>query len=124
MNKYLTFDELIEIHRILINKFGGSFGVRDNKSLDSAIMRSQTGYYENIIEEAAALMESLAMNHPFVDGNKRVAFFATDVFLRLNGYCIECDNKEAYSFFIDLFETNRFNFDNLFEWLKEKVIPL
>ena len=84
-------------------------------------MRPQSGYYKNIFEEAAALMESLAMNHPFVDGNKRVAFFATDVFLRLNNYFIDCDNMLAYEFFMKLFDSNKFNFENLLPWLKENI---
>jgi len=121
MNEFLTFDELIAIHHRLIEEFGGSHGLIDVGALESALMRPKTGYYQDIIEEAAALMESLAMNHPFIDGNKRVAFFATDAFLRLNEYYIDCDNDEAYNFFITLFETNAFRFDNLVSWLRDKV---
>ena len=84
MKKYLTIEEVLYIHKELINEFGGSQGVYDMNSLDSAVMRSQSGYYKDIFEEASALMESLALNHPFIDGNKRISFFATDVFLRLN----------------------------------------
>lgn len=64
------------------------------------------------------------MNHPFVDGNKRMAFFATDAFLRLNAHHIDCDNDEAYAFFMKLFESDAFRFDNLVEWLRDKVKPL
>jgi death-on-curing protein len=124
MSEFLTFDELIDIHHRLIEEFGGSHGLIDVGALESAAMRPQIGYYQDIIEEAAALMESLAMNHPFVDGNKRVAFFATDAFLRLNGYYIECDNDEAYNYFIALFETDAFRFDNLVTWLGNRVKPL
>jgi death-on-curing protein len=95
MRKYLSIDEVIILHEYLINEFGGSNGLTNKKSLEAALMRPQSGYYKNIFEEAAALMESLAINHPFVDGNKRVAFFATDVFLRLNNYYIDCDNESA-----------------------------
>ena len=73
------------MHRALIRLFGGATGLRDAGALASALMRPQIGYYESLVDEAAALMESLAMNHPFIDGNKRVAFFVTDDFLRLNG---------------------------------------
>jgi death-on-curing protein len=66
-------------------------------------------------------MESLANNHPFMDGNKRVAFFVTDTFLRMNGYFIVCENEEAYAFLIGLFETNRFRFAELHPWLEAKV---
>lgn len=121
MSDFLTIDELFVMHQKLIEEFGGSPGLRDKGSLESALMRPQLGYYQNIIEESAALMESLAMNHPFVDGNKRMAFFATDTFLRLNGYYIDCDNEEAYAYFIKLLESNTFHFDNLVKWLKEKV---
>ena len=92
--------------------------------LDSAILRPQMGYYDGIIEEAAALMESLAMNHPFVDGNKRTAFAATEIFLRMNGHFIDCDDREAYEFFMQLFETNSFRFAQLRSWLEENVKPL
>jgi len=124
MSDFLTLDELFAIHQKLIVEFGGSPGLRDKGALESALMRPQTGYYQDIIEEAAAIMESLAMNHPFVDGNKRTAFFATDIFLRFNGFYIDCDNEEAHGYFIKLFESNAFGFDNLVEWLRSKVKQL
>lgn len=99
-------------------------GLRDMGALESALLRPQMGYYDGIIEEAAAMLESLAMNHPFVDGNKRTAFYATDTFLRKNGHFIDCDNDEAYAFFIRLFETNSFRFAELKVWLDEHVKPL
>lgn len=85
MKRYLTFDEAIYIHEELINEFGGSHEIRDRNSLEAAVMRPQVGYYKGIYDEAAALMESLAMNHSFIDGNKIISFFATDIFLRTNG---------------------------------------
>ena len=62
------------MHQKLIKEFGGSPGLRDKGALESALMRPQIGYYQDIIEESAAFMESLAMNHPFVDGNKPYGF--------------------------------------------------
>ena len=124
MRNFLTLDELLAMHQMLIEEFGGSFGLINKGALESALMRPQSGYYQDIIEESAALMESLAMNHPFVDGNKRIAFFATDTFLRMNGYYIECDNDAAYAYFIKLFESNAFRFDNLVEWIRENVKTL
>lgn len=112
------------MHDDQILQFGGEPGLRDAGALDSAIMRPQIGYYDGIIEEAAALLESLAMNHPFVDGNKRTAFAATEVFLRMNGYCIDCDNFEAYNHFMALFEANSFRFAELAAWLGDHVTPL
>ena len=119
-----TIEEVVAIHDDQIALFGGSYGIRDEGALASAIMRPQLGYYDSLIEEAAALMESLAMNHPFVDGNKRTALDATDTFLSLNGYFIDCDSRKAYEFFMRLFETNSFRFAELSAWLKEHVKPL
>lgn len=121
MIKYLTLKDVLFIHKNLIDKFGGSPGLLDSASLESAIMRPQSGYYQDLFEEAAALMESLAMNHPFIDGNKRIAFFATDIFLRLNGYYIDCDNDAAYNFFMKLFSENQFDFPKILPWLKKHV---
>jgi len=112
------------MHELLLAEFGGADGVRDLGALESALMRPQLGYYDTLIDEAAALMESLAMNHPFVDGNKRVAFFVTDTFLRINGRFIDCDSVEAYEFFMALFDANDFRFDRLREWLVAHVHDL
>ncbi|MCY4555055.1 MAG: type II toxin-antitoxin system death-on-curing family toxin [Chloroflexi bacterium] len=116
--------EVLDIHDDQILRFGGEPGLRDPGALDSAIMRPQIGYYAGIIEEAAALLESLAMNHPFVDGNKRVAFATTEVFLRMNGYFIDCDSLEAHRHFMHLFDTNSFRFAELVAWLSGNVKPL
>ena len=93
--RFPNMDEVMAIHDDQLDRFGGEPGLRDLGALESALMRPQIGYYDGIIEEAAALMESLAMNHPFVDGNKRVAFFVTDTFLRMNDHYIDCDNAET-----------------------------
>ena len=121
---YPTLREVVDIHDDQILQFGGEPGLRDAGALDSAIMRPQIGYYDGIIEEAAALLESLAMNHPFVDGNKRTAFAATEVFLRINGYFIDCDSLEAYNHFMYLFDTNSFRFAELVDWLTVHTYPL
>ena len=119
-----TIEEVVALHDSLIREFGGSMGLRDMGALESAILRPQMGYYDSLIEEAAALLESLAMNHPFVDGNKRTAFAATEIFLRLNGSFIDCNSEEAYDHFMLLFETNSFRFAELRSWLEEHVKPL
>ena len=119
-----TVEEVVAIHADQIAQFGGAPGLRDMGALESALFRPQMGYYEGPIEEAAALMESLAVNHPFVDGNKRVAFFTTDSFLRMNGSFIDCDSRETYEFFMMLFETNSFRFAELHSWLEQHVKPM
>lgn len=119
-----TVEEVIEFHDALIREFGGTTGIRDEGALASAIMRPQMGYYDTLVEEAAALLESLTLNHPFVDGNKRVAFAATEAFLSMNGYFLDCDSDEAYAFFMQLFETNSFRFSALATWIEEHLRPL
>ena len=118
-----TILDILDVHEDQIEQFGGSHGLRDRGALESALFRPQMGYYDGVIEEAAALMESLAMNHPFIDGNKRVGFFVTDGFLRMNGWFIDCDSREAYDHFMRLFDTNSFRFAGLKTWLEEKVKP-
>ena len=119
-----TIEEVVAMHVLLIAEFGGTAGIRDEGALAAAVMRPQLGYYGSLVEEAAALMESLAVNHPFVDGNKRAAFFVTDVFLRANGHFIDCDDREAHEFFMQLFDTNAFRFAELGSWLEDRVKPL
>ena len=119
-----TIQEVIVLHDVLINTFGGAPAIRDEGALASALMRPQLGYYDGLIDQAAALMESLANNHPFIDGNKRAAFFVTDTFLRLNGHFIECDDDEAYAFIVGNLEAGSFRFAGLKAWLQDKVAVL
>lgn len=124
IHDFPTLQEVLAIHAVLIQTFGGAPGLRDRGALEAALMRPQLGYYQDLIEEAAALMESLANNHAFLDGNKRVAFFVTDTFLRMNGHAIDCDNDQAYAFFMALFERKAFRFETLAEWLRTHIKPL
>ncbi len=121
---FLTLDEAIAIHDALIDRFGGSPGVRDHGLLESALYRPQTGYYADLLEMAAALMESLLMNHPFVDGNKRVAFFGTDVFLRLNGWKLDVDQDEACQFIVGRLEDGTLDFRGLNVWVRSSATRL
>ena len=122
MIQYLSLDEALAIHERLIEHFGGPPGVRDLGLLESALFRPHTGYYKDIAEMAAALFESLIMNHPFVDGNKRVAFFATDVFLRLNGWKLEVETEAAHMFIIDSLERGECDYANVLTWLQESIV--
>lgn len=116
--EFLTVEEVLAIHARLLERFGGESGVRDLGLLESALYRPQTGYYRDLSEQAAALFESLLMNHPFVDGNKRVAFFCTDVFLRLNGWKLLVDPQEAHRTLVGLLENHQADFDHLLEWIR------
>jgi death-on-curing protein len=122
MTDYLTIIEVLAIHHDQIKRYGGADGVRDFGLLEAALYRPQTGYYEDVIEEAAALWESLAMNHPFVDGNKRVAVAAMITFLAINGYAIKPDSREIYRLIIENLEGRSFSYDRLAAWLRENTV--
>ena len=122
--QFLSVDEVLAIHERLIDQFGGSAGIRDKGLLESALFRPQTGYYSDLAEMAAALFESLLINRAFVDGDKRVAFFAKDIFLRLNGWKISVDAAEAHSFIIDMLERNDCSYDDLLPWIRGSLVEL
>lgn len=122
--KFLSHDEVVDIHNRVIKEFGGLEGIRDSGLLLSALFRPQTGYYEDLAQMGAALFESLINNHPFVDGNKRVAFFGTDIFFRINGYEFDVNSNEAYKFLINLLEEGNCNYDNLLPWIRDSIVPL
>jgi death-on-curing protein len=123
VSDYLTLGDVLAIHAHQIDKFGGSHGVRDRGLLESALYRPQTGYYADVIEEAAALWESLSQNHPFIDGNKRTAFASTYSFLFINGVRISASSDETQSFVLGLYEVGKFSFENLTAWLRENTRP-
>ena len=85
------------------------------------MFRPQTGYYDSIEEEASALMESLGMNHGFIDGNKRIAFAAADVFLRINGSYLDVAADEGYSFVEGSIARSEFRFAKILEWVRGHV---
>lgn len=123
MSDFLTVAEVLAMHADQIERYGGSEGVRDHGLLEAAIYRPQTGYYADLIEEAAALWESLSQNHPFIDGNKRTAFAAVYAFLATNGARLTADAQQTYVFVSGLYETNQFSFDKLVPWLRKCVKP-
>src|ERR1700756_842936 len=113
MADYLTVAEVYLIQYRLIEMFGGLHGVRDKGAVEAAVFRPQTGYYDSIEEEAASLMESLANNHGFLDGKKRIAFTAADVFLRRNGFYIKIEGREAHAFIVGSMERQEFRFGEI-----------
>ena len=123
MTDYLTMAEVLAMHADQIERYGGSHGIRDQGLLEAALYRPQTGYYADLIEEAAALWESLAQNHTFVDGNKRTAFAAMYTFLAINGARFTGDAEETYTFVAGLYEANQFSFDKLVPWLRSHATP-
>jgi len=122
MTDYLTMAEVLAMHEDQIERYGGSLGVRDYGLLEAALYRPQTGYYADLIEQAAVLWESLSQNHPFMDGNKRTAFAATYTFLAINGARLQADADETYAFVAGLHQMNEFRFEELIPWLRDHVI--
>lgn len=118
MTDYLTTIEVLAIHHDQIERYGGTAGVRDPGLLEAALFRPQTGYYVDLVEEAAALWESLAQNHPFLDGNKRVAFAATYTFLAINGLLITAESEDTFAFINGLYQAGTFEFGRLVGWLR------
>lgn len=121
MTHYLALDEVLRMHELLIKAFGGAPGVRDHGLIQSALLRPQTGYYADLIEEAAALWESLQMNHGFIDGNKRVAYACLELFLNMNGADMAAGNDEIERFIYDNLEAGTFRKDVLEMWLHEHL---
>lgn len=120
---YLDYVTLVAIHDAQIERFGGSSGIRDAGLLEAALQRPQSGYYSDLVEEAAALWESLTMNHGFVDGNKRIGFAATATFLRMNGVRIQADEMELSQFVLGLLEKGSFRKEALEDWLHAHTQP-
>ena len=124
MADYLTVAEVYQMQHLLIERFGGMHGVRDKNAVEAAVFRPQTGYYNSREEEAAALMESLGNNHGFLDGNKRIAFTATDVFLRRNGFYIEVDAQAGHEFIYGSMDRHEFRFHRILNWIRQHIRPL
>ena len=121
---HLTVADVLAIHVILVRRYGGAPGVRDPGAVEAALFRPQTGYYADIIAEAAALFESVAVNHPFVDGSKRVAFAAVDVFLRINGWRLRREPMRIHREMMRLFQTGTFDIAHLEPWLRGMARPV
>jgi len=119
--QFLSLDEAVAIHARLIEKFSGPSGVRDLGLLESALYRPQTGYYDNLLHMSSALFESLLMNHPFIDGNKRAVFFMTDVFLRINGAKLNVQAEAAHDFIVHQLEAKQVSLTIIYDWIKESA---
>jgi death on curing protein len=123
MSDFLTVAEVYRMHHRLIDLFGGRYGVRDKGAVEAAVFRPQTGYYSSIEEEATPSMESLANNHGFIDGNKRIAFTATDVFLRRNGFYLEVEGIDGHAFVDGSIARHEFRFGQILVWIRQHLKP-
>jgi len=119
-----SLEEALYLHSELISRFGGSPGIRDLGLLESSLARPRSGYYTSLSEQAAALMQSLALNHAFVDGNKRMAFGLTAIFLRINGYRLSMSPSEGEAFIVERIIANREALNKITDWLEEHLFPV
>jgi death on curing protein len=118
---YLTLREVFALHAALIERHGGASGVRDTGLVESALARARSGYYASLSEQAGALLQSFAMNHAFLDGNKRIAWASSMIFLRMNGYRVSIGAEEAERFLIDQVIVGRAELEAIAMWLEKRM---
>ena len=123
---YLSETQILAMHEAIIRETGGSRGLRDRSGLEAAVARPAATFdgedlYPSLAEKAAALMHSLAMNHPFVDGNKRVAVAAAEFFLQVNAYRLEATDEELEEITLALASSN-LDKDQLTVWFKQRTV--
>ena len=116
-----SLQETLELHKQLIQRFGGSDGIRDMGLLESALVRPQTGYYDSLSLQAAALLQSLCQNYCFADGNKRVAFACTAIFLRMNEYRLEVHPDDGEIFLVDHVIQQKISIEDIAVWLESRM---
>lgn len=121
----ISIEQALKIHSIAIEKFGGANGVREMNGLESGLARPFQTFggedlYPTMFAKAAAIGESIIMNHPFIDGNKRTGYLLMEALLRYEGYKISCGDEELYNFVINI-STGSLSFEEIVEWLKNKT---
>jgi death-on-curing protein len=124
--RYLSFQEVISLHSLLIAQSGGSSGLRDRGAVESAVAQPEASFggedlYPDLASKAAALGHSLIQNHPFVDGNKRIGHAAMEVFLLLNGHEIDAPVDEQERIIIDV-ASGKVSRIGLSEWISKHMV--
>jgi death-on-curing protein len=124
--KYLSSEQVLFIHSRLIDTTGGRHGIRDIGLLQSAVARPEATFegkelYPDLFHKAAALMESLARNHPFIDGNKRTSITASGIFLAMNGYMLACSSKDLERFALSV-ATGNASLESAAAWFVEHSV--
>lgn len=122
----IDYQEVLEIHNVLIENFGGSTGVRDGGILKSAIERpfsgfGETEFYPTPEEKASAVLESIVKNHPFIDGNKRTGYTLMRLLLLQYQKDINASQDEKYELVIEVASGN-LDFDDILKWIKDRVV--
>lgn len=123
---FIPIEEVVIIHEKMIEIGGGSSGIRDIELLHAAIERSKASFggkylYRSVFEMGAAMLQSLVKNHPFVDGNKRTAFFATLRFFKRNNLTFQLENNEIVDFMVSV-DTQNLTVESIATWFEEKQV--
>ena len=121
MREYVVLGEALAQHEVHMRETGGGDGIRDLGALEAALMRPQTGYYDDLLQEAAALWESMAQNHPFVDGNKRTAMSVVHTFLLINGVDFSPPDNVIWQWILGSYHDKSFSYRNIGAWLRENT---
>lgn len=124
----IDIEEVLRLHEIAIEKFGGSKGIRDRKLLESAINRPFATFdgedlYKTGEEKASAVLESIVKNHPFHDGNKRTGYLVYRLYLLSEGYDIQATQEEKYQFVVNI-ASGKMKFDDIVAWTRQKLISI
>lgn len=124
----ILVEEVEKLHAFLINRFGGSHGIRDRETLLSALSRPYQTFdgsdlYETIHQKAASLIESILINHPFIDGNKRTGYTLMRLLLLQSGFDITASHDNKYEFVLNI-ASGAFKYENILNWLKENTAPI
>ncbi len=123
----ISIKDILKLHELSITKYGGSHGIRDIGLLESAVARPFQTFggqdlYPSYLEKAAAILESIILNHPFVDGNKRTGFLAMFAVLKIGHINLEVKEDDAYKFIISI-ATGELPFAQIVDWLKDNSSP-
>lgn len=123
---FITTAQVLYIHDKMVKKFGGSFGIRDLGLIESAVARPQATFdgeylYNSLFDKAAALLQSLLKNHPFVDGNKRTALTSAGLFLKINGFKLKNAHKEEVEFGVKV-DNQNLTLEQISKWLKDHSV--
>ena len=121
----ITVEEAVRIHGILIDRFGGTNGIRDRNLLESALSRpfqtfDKKDLYSSPVDKAAALIESIVINHPFIDGNKRFGYVAMRLILLVSGLDIDASEENKYLFVIGIAK-GELKFNEICNWIKKNL---
>ena len=125
---YITLEQVLAIHHDQIERYGGSHGIRDLTLLESAIERPKSSFmgedlYPTIFDKAAALMHSILLNHPFLDGNKRTSMASATALLYFNGWSLKVEQKELVEAALAV-ESKKWSLEQISKWLKMNSVKI